>query len=63
MHELCTKRIHDTQRDLFYTDVKLFEDQGQSDAILDDLSCMLGCTRWAAGGGGWLGLGAGGKSA
>uniref|UniRef100_A0A7S0V3E1 DNA topoisomerase 6 subunit A n=1 Tax=Polytomella parva TaxID=51329 RepID=A0A7S0V3E1_9CHLO len=45
VHELCTKRIHVTKRDLFYTDVKLFEDQNQSDAILDDLSCMLGCTR------------------
>mmetsp|Transcript_30984 Transcript_30984/g.68686 ORF Transcript_30984/g.68686 Transcript_30984/m.68686 type:complete len:419 (-) Transcript_30984:718-1974(-) len=45
VHQLCTKRIHVTKRDLFYTDVKLFEDQGQSDAILDDLACMLGCTR------------------
>ena len=45
VHELCTKRIHVTKRDLFYTDVKLFEDQSQSDAILDDLACMLGCTR------------------
>lgn len=25
IHELCTKRIHVTKRDLFYTDVKLFE--------------------------------------
>lgn len=25
VHELCTKRIHVTKRDLFYTDVKLFE--------------------------------------
>jgi hypothetical protein len=41
----ANKRIHVTKRDLFYTDVKLFEDQGQSDAVLDDLSCMLGCTR------------------
>ncbi|KAH6798778.1 Spo11/DNA topoisomerase VI [Perilla frutescens var. frutescens] len=32
-------------RDLFYTDVKLFQDQSQSDAILDDVSCILGCTR------------------
>ncbi|KAI8471284.1 MAG: Spo11/DNA topoisomerase VI subunit A [Monoraphidium minutum] len=45
VHELCNKRIHVTKRDLFYTDVKLFEDQGQSDSILDDLACMLGCTR------------------
>jgi len=45
VHELCGKGIHVTKRDLFYTDVKLFEDQGQSDVVLDDLSCMLGCTR------------------
>ncbi|KAF5830222.1 Spo11/DNA topoisomerase VI subunit A [Dunaliella salina] len=45
VHQLCIKRIHVTKRDLFYTDVKLFEDQSQSDTILDDLSCMLGCTR------------------
>ncbi|GLI59711.1 hypothetical protein VaNZ11_001568 [Volvox africanus] len=45
VHELVGKRIHVTKRDLFYTDVKLFEDQGQSDAVLDDLACMLGCTR------------------
>lgn len=25
VHELCQKRIHVTKRDLFYTDVKLFE--------------------------------------
>ena len=30
---------------MFYTDVKLFEDQKKSDAVLDDISCMLGCTR------------------
>ena len=45
VHELCLKRIHVTKRDLFYTDVKLFEDQGNSDAVLDDIACMLGCTR------------------
>ncbi|RMZ54489.1 hypothetical protein APUTEX25_002065 [Auxenochlorella protothecoides] len=45
VHELCTKRIHVTKRDLFYTDVKLFEDQGHSDAVLDDVACLLGCTR------------------
>ncbi len=27
VHELCLKRIHVTKRDLFYTDVKLFEVQ------------------------------------
>lgn len=45
VHQLCTKQIHVTKRDLFYTDVKLFQEQGQSDTILDDVSCMLGCTR------------------
>ena len=45
VHELCRKRIHVTKRDLFYTDVKLFEDQSHSDAVLDDVACMLGCTR------------------
>ena len=34
-----------TKRDLFYTDVKLFKDQKDSDAVLDDISCLLGCTR------------------
>lgn len=29
VHELCLKNINVTKRDLFYTDVKLFEDQGQ----------------------------------
>lgn len=28
VHELCVKRIHVTKRDLFYTDVKLFEVRG-----------------------------------
>ncbi|CAA7021178.1 unnamed protein product [Microthlaspi erraticum] len=45
IHQLCLKDIHVTKRDLFYTDVKLFQDQTQSDAVLDDVSCMLGCTR------------------
>lgn len=62
VHELCSKRIHVTKRDLFYTDVKLFEvgtlctlgwyirnanqqEQGNSDSVLDDVACMLGCTR------------------
>jgi meiotic recombination protein SPO11 len=39
------KQIHITKRDLFYTDVKLFKDQSESDAVLDDVACMLGCTR------------------
>ncbi|GFY82864.1 Spo11/DNA topoisomerase VI, subunit A protein [Actinidia rufa] len=45
IHQLCLKNIHVTKRDLFYTDVKLFQDQTQSDSVLDDVSCILGCTR------------------
>lgn len=45
VHQLCHKNIHVTKRDLFYTDVNLFEDQGQSDGVLEDVSCMLSCTR------------------
>ncbi|KAK9141613.1 hypothetical protein Syun_011013 [Stephania yunnanensis] len=45
VHQLCLKSIHVTKRDLFYTDVKLFQDQAQSDAVLDDVACMIGCTR------------------
>eukprot|EP00242_Pyramimonas_sp_CCMP2087_P018314 CAMPEP_0198200962 /NCGR_PEP_ID=MMETSP1445-20131203/3825_1 /TAXON_ID=36898 /ORGANISM="Pyramimonas sp., Strain CCMP2087" /LENGTH=424 /DNA_ID=CAMNT_0043871135 /DNA_START=204 /DNA_END=1474 /DNA_ORIENTATION=+ len=45
VHSVLTKGIHVTKRDLFYTDVKLFKDQKDSDGVLDDISCMLGCTR------------------
>ena len=45
VHELCHKNIHVTKRDMFYTDVNLFEDQSQSDSVLEDVSCMLSCTR------------------
>ncbi|GMY14672.1 DNA topoisomerase 6 subunit A [Fagus crenata] len=45
IHQLCAKNIHVTKRDLFYTDVKLFQDQTQSDSVLDDVSCIIGCTR------------------
>eukprot|EP00003_Mantamonas_plastica_P023537 TRINITY_DN4252_c0_g2_i1.p1 TRINITY_DN4252_c0_g2~~TRINITY_DN4252_c0_g2_i1.p1 ORF type:complete len:520 (+),score=180.71 TRINITY_DN4252_c0_g2_i1:796-2355(+) len=45
VHELCTKRIHATKRDLFYCDVKLFKTQGKSDTVLEDTACLLGCTR------------------
>jgi len=45
VHGVLTRGIHVTKRDLFYTDVKLFKDQKDSDAVLDDISCMLGCTR------------------
>jgi meiotic recombination protein SPO11 len=45
VHEVLSKGIHITKRDLFYTDVKLFKDQLDSDAVLDDVACMVGCTR------------------
>lgn len=43
--ELCTKGIHTTKRDLYYTDVKLFRTQTESDDVLNDVACMVGCTR------------------
>jgi len=45
IHQILLRRIHVTKRDLFYTDVKLFKDQRESDGVLDDISCMVGCTR------------------
>ena len=45
VHELTKKGIHSTKRDLFYSDVKLFEKQTQSDHILEELALMFGCTR------------------
>eukprot|EP00736_Rhodelphis_marinus_P000401 Rmarinus@m.10369 len=45
VYELCMKNIHVTKRDLFYTDVKLFQKQDESDPVLDDVACLLGCTR------------------
>lgn len=43
--ELCRKGIHTTKRDLYYTDVKLFKTQNESDDVLNDVACMVGCTR------------------
>ncbi len=31
IHELCKSGIHSTKRDIFYTDVKLFKKQDESD--------------------------------
>ena len=45
MRQVVSKQIHITKRDLFYTDVKLFGKQEESDSVLDDMACMLGCTR------------------
>ena len=43
--QVLGKGIHITKRDMFYTDVKLFRDQADSDNVLDDVACMVGCTR------------------
>lgn len=45
LHAVLSKKIHITKRDLFYTDVKLFVDQSESDGVLDDVATMIGCTR------------------
>ena len=45
VHEVVGRHIHITKRDLFYTDVKLFEKQTESDNVIDDIACMIGCTR------------------
>lgn len=45
LKKVLGKGIHITKRDMFYTDVKLFKDQAESDAVLDDVACMVGCTR------------------
>lgn len=45
VHEVVSKGIHVTKRDLFYTDVKLFKRQEDSDGVLDDAACTIGCPR------------------
>jgi hypothetical protein len=45
LHQVLRRNIHTTKRDLFYADVKLFRSQDESDAVLDDVACMVGCTR------------------
>ena len=45
LQTVLMKKIHITKRDLFYTDVKLFVDQAESDGVLDDIATMIGCTR------------------
>jgi meiotic recombination protein SPO11 len=43
--KLCSKEIHTTKRDIFYHNVELFKKQEDSDSVLDDICCMMGCTR------------------
>ncbi|CAM9829307.1 unnamed protein product, partial [Heterosigma akashiwo] len=45
VHQVVSKGIHITKRDMFYTDVKLFKEQTESDNVLDDVATMVGCTR------------------
>jgi meiotic recombination protein SPO11 len=45
VHELLEKDIHATKREIFYNDVKLFEDQRQSDTAIDDIGPLLGTNR------------------
>ena len=45
VRQLCKKGIHVTKRDLFYTDVKLFTKQTDSDECIEEAAAMLGCTR------------------
>jgi len=45
LHQILISDIHITKRDLFYTDVKLFVDQTESDVVLDDVATIIGCTR------------------
>ncbi|XP_074288012.1 DNA topoisomerase 6 subunit A-like [Silene latifolia] len=49
LHQVARKGIHVTKRDLYYNDVPLFQDQTQSDAVLDDVACMVGFTRSSLG--------------
>jgi len=45
LHAVLVKRIHITKRDLFYTDVKLFVDQAESDGVLDDVGKLINVQR------------------
>lgn len=39
--ELLKENIHATKREIYYNDVKLFEDQRESDKILEDVASLL----------------------
>jgi len=45
INELLVKDIHATKREIFYTDVKLFTDQKNSDKNIEDAATMLYTTR------------------
>jgi meiotic recombination protein SPO11 len=45
VNELLIKDIHATKREVFYTDVKLFSEQKNSDKTIEDIATMLYTTR------------------
>jgi meiotic recombination protein SPO11 len=45
VHELLVKNLHATKREVFYSDVKLFSDQKNSDKSIEDVATMLYTTR------------------
>ncbi|MFX1322809.1 MAG: hypothetical protein ACFFAQ_14320 [Promethearchaeota archaeon] len=45
VNELLFKDIHATKREIFYTDVKLFTEQKNSDKSIEDVAAMLYTTR------------------
>lgn len=45
IHELLVKDLHATKREVFYTDVKLFNEQKTSDKSIEDAAIMLYTTR------------------
>ena len=45
VNELLIKDIHATKREVFYTDVKLFGEQKNSDKTIEDIATMLYTTR------------------
>ncbi|MHA1684807.1 MAG: hypothetical protein ACTSYD_00215 [Candidatus Heimdallarchaeaceae archaeon] len=45
IHDILSRDIHSTKRDIFYMDVNTFDKQSVSDALIEDLSAMLRVTR------------------
>ncbi|MCE7738950.1 MAG: hypothetical protein KAU62_00930 [Candidatus Heimdallarchaeota archaeon] len=45
IHDILSRDIHSTKRDIFYMDVNSFEKQSVSDSLVEDLGAMLQVTR------------------
>ena len=45
IHDILSRDIHSTKRDVFYMNVNAFEKQSVSDSLIEDLSAMLQVTR------------------